>query len=270
MNFAAYAIQKRTSVWVIIFLILLGGYLSYTNLGRFEDPEFTIRKAVIITSYEGASSQDVADEVTDPIEAAVQSMQEVKEVTSVSKQGRSEVNVEIELAFSKTKAELEQVWDKLRRKVNDAQRSLPSGAGPSFVNDDFSDVYALFYAITAPGYTNKQLHNYADFLSKELALVDGVAKTALLGERADRIYIEISSERLENLGVTAEQVYQVLKKQNSIPVAGEVKAGSMRLPVIPENAVGSFQQLKDLPLGIGNDGQTVKLQNVANVVRGYQ
>ena len=270
MNFAGYAIQKRTSVWVIIFLILLGGYLSYTNLGRFEDPEFTIRKAVIITSYEGASSQDVADEVTDPIEAAVQSMQEVKEVTSVSKQGRSEVNVEIELAFSKTKAELEQVWDKLRRKVNDAQRSLPSGAGPSFVNDDFSDVYALFYAITAPGYSNKQLHNYADFLSKELALVDGVAKTELLGQRDDRIYIEISSERLENLGVTAEQVYQVLKKQNSITVAGEVKAGSMRLPVIPENAVGSFQQLKDLPLGLGNDGQTVKLHNVANVVRGYQ
>lgn len=270
MNLAAYAIQKRTSLWVIIFLILLGGYLSYTNLGRFEDPEFTIRKAVIITSYEGASAQDVADEVTDPIEAAVQSMQEVKKVDSVSKQGRSEVNVEIELAFSKTKAELEQVWDKLRRKVNDAQRSLPSGAGPSFVNDDFADVYALFYAITAPGYSSKQLHDYADFLSKDLALVDGVAKTALIGEREDRIYIEISSERLENLGVSAEQVYQVLQKQNTITVAGDVQAGTMRLPVIPENAVGSFEQLKNLPLGIGNDGQTVKLQNVATVKRGYQ
>tara|TARA_R110002111_G_C6001497_1_gene373213 strand:+ start:2607 stop:5657 length:3051 start_codon:yes stop_codon:yes gene_type:complete len=270
MSIAAYAIQKRTSLWVIITLILLGGYLSYTHLGRFEDPEFTIRKAVITTSYDGASAQDVADEITDPIEAAVQSMQEVKEVKSVSKQGRSEVNVEIKLAFSRTKAELEQVWDKLRRKVNDAQRSLPSGAGTSFVNDDFSDVYALFYAITAPGYSNKQLHDYADFLSKELALVNGVAKTALIGQREDRIYIEISSERLENLGMTAEQVYQVLKKQNSITVAGEVKAGSMRLPVIPENAVGSFEQLKNLPLGIGSDGQTVKLQNVANVERGYQ
>lgn len=270
MNIAAYAIQKRTSLWVIIFLTLLGGYLSYLNLGRFEDPEFTIRKAVITTSYEGASAQDVADEVTDPIEAAVQSMQEVKEIKSVSKQGISEVNVEIDLAFSRTKAELEQVWDKLRRKVNDAQRSLPNGAGPSFVNDDFSDVYALFYAITAPGYNNKQLHNYADFLSKELALVDGVAKTALIGQREDRIYIEISSERLENLGVTAEQVYQVLQKQNSITVAGEVQAGSMRLPVIPKNAVGSFEQLKTLPLGIGGDGQTVKLENVANVKRGYQ
>ncbi|WP_298447044.1 efflux RND transporter permease subunit [uncultured Marinobacter sp.] len=270
MNLAAYAIQKRTSLWVIIVLILLGGYLSYNNLGRFEDPEFTIRKAVINTSYEGASAQDVADEVTDAIEAAVQSMQEVKEVTSVSKQGRSEVDVEIKLAFSKTKAELEQVWDKLRRKVNDAQRSLPSGAGPSFVNDDFADVYALFYGITAPGYSNKQLHEYAEFLSKELALVGGVAKTALIGQREDRIYIEISSERLENLGVTAQQVYQVLQKQNTITVAGDVKAGSMRLPVIPESAVGSFEQLKNLPLGIGSDGQTVKLKNVADVKRGYQ
>lgn len=270
MNIAGYAIQKSTSVWVMILLILLGGYLSYVNLGRFEDPEFTIRKAVIVTIYEGASAQDVADEVTDPIEAAVQSMQEVKEITSVSKQGRSEVDVEIELSFSKTKAELEQVWDKLRRKVNDAQRQLPSGAGASFVNDDFSDVYALFYAITAPGYSDKQLHDYADFLSKELALVDGVAKTDLVGQRDERIYIEISSERLESLGVSAEQVYQVLKKQNSITVAGEVKAGTMRLPVIPKNAVGSFEQLQNLALGIGDDGQTVKLKNVANVVRGYQ
>jgi len=270
MNIAGYAIQKRTSLWVIILLILLGGYLSYLNIARFEDPEFTIRKAVIITSYAGASAQNVADEVTDPLEAAVQSMQEVKEITSVSKQGRSEVNVEIDLAFSKTKAELEQVWDKLRRKVNDAQRSLPSGAGASFVNDDFSDVYALFYAITAPGYSDKQLHDYADFLSKDLALVDGVAKTELLGQRDDRIYIEISSERLENLGVTAEQVYQALQKQNSITVAGEMKAGSMRLPVIPQSAVGSFEQLRNLPLGIGADGQTVKLQDVANVERGYQ
>jgi len=270
MNIAGYAIQKRTSVWVIIFLILLGGYLSYNSLGRFEDPEFTIRKAVIITAYEGASAQAVADEVTDPIESSVQSMQEVKEVKSVSKQGRSEVNVEIELGFSKTKAELEQVWDKLRRKVNDAQRSLPSGAGPSFVNDDFSDVYALFYAITAPGYSDKQLHDYADFLSQELALVDGVAKTQLTGQREDRIFIEISSERLENLGVTAEQVYQVLKKQNSITVAGDIQAGTMRLPVIPQSAVGSFTQLRDLPLGIGEDGQTVKLKDVANVERGYQ
>ncbi|MGC8121229.1 efflux RND transporter permease subunit [Marinobacter sp. VGCF2001] len=270
MDFARFAIEKRTSVWVIVFLVLLGGYISYMNLGRFEDPEFTIRKAVIITPYEGASAQDVADEVTDPIEAAVQTMQEVKEITSVSMQGRSEVNVEIELSFAKTKAELEQVWDKLRRKVNDAQRSLPSGAGPSFVNDDFADVYALFYAITAPGYTSKQLHEYADFLSKDLALVDGVAKTALIGQREDRIYIEISSERLENLGVTAEQVYQVLQKQNSITVAGDLRAGPMRLPVIPKNAVGSFEQLQNLPLGIGSDEQTVRLKDVATVERGYQ
>lgn len=140
MNIVRYTIAKRTSVWVLIALTLLGGYISYLKLGRFEDPEFVIRQAVINTSYPGATAQEVSDEVTDVIEGAVQTLQELKEVKSVSKQGMSEVTVEIKLEFANSSAELQQVWDKLRRKVSDAQRLLPPGAGASIVNDDFSDV----------------------------------------------------------------------------------------------------------------------------------
>ncbi|MGR6500330.1 efflux RND transporter permease subunit [Shewanella sp. Koi 1] len=189
MDIARYSIAKRTSVWVIICLLLLGGYLSYQQLGRFEDPEFVIRQAVVITPYPGANAKEVADEVTDVIESAVQALQEVKEVKSVSKQGMSEVTVEIDLQFARSKGELDQVWDKLRRKIGDAQRQLPKGAGPAIVNDDFSDVYALFYAVTGPGYSDKQLYDYVDFLSKELALVDGVAKTAIMANRQEEIYL---------------------------------------------------------------------------------
>lgn len=270
MNIARYSIQKRTSLWVIIFLILIGGYISYQKLGRFEDPEFIIRQAVVVTSYPGASSKEVADEVTDVIEKAVQSLQEVKEVDSVSKQGISEVTVEIDLAFSKTKGQLDQVWDKLRRKISDAQKLLPPGAGPSIVNDDFSDVYAQFYAITGKGYTDKQLFDYADFLSKELSLVPGVAKTTLLGEKKERIYIEISSPRLSQLGISAQKVYQVLKAQNLVSVAGDMDAGDMRLAVIPKSAVNDLAQLKQLPLGVGTKGNLITLSDVATVVRGYQ
>lgn len=128
MDIARYTIAKRTSVWVLIALILFGGYLSYLKLGRFEDPEFVIRQAVINTPYSGATAQEVSDEVTDIIEGAVQSLQEVKEIKSVSKQGMSEVTVEIKLEFAGSQAALQQVWDKLRRKVGDAQRMLPPGA----------------------------------------------------------------------------------------------------------------------------------------------
>lgn len=270
MDIARYSIAKRTSLWVIIFLILFGGYLSYQQLGRFEDPEFIIRQAVISTPYPGATAQEVADQVTDVVEAAVQSLQEVKQIKSVSKQGMSEVTVEIQLAFARTNSELDQVWDKLRRKVNDAQRQLPNGAGPIIVNDDFADVYALFYAITGKGYSDKQLYDYVDLLSKELALVEGVAKTAVLANPQEEIYLEFSAEQLASLGVSIEQVLGVIQKQNLVTVAGDITAGKMRLPVIPRQAIDSVDALKTLPLGIGNQGKTLLLQDVARVERGYK
>lgn len=268
MNIARYSIAKRTSLWVIIFLILLGGYISYQQLGRFEDPEFIIRKAVIATPYPGASAREVADEVTDLIERSVQALQEVKEVKSVSSQGMSEVTVEIDLRFAKTSAELDQIWDKLRRKISDAQRGLPKGAGPAVVNDDFADVYALFYAVTGKGYTDRQLHDYVDFLSKELALVNGVAKTAVLANRQEEIYIEFSASKLASLGMTAQQIYAVLQKQNLIAVAGELNTGQMRIPVMPQAAVNSFSALQQLPVGVGQNGKTLALSDVATVSRG--
>jgi multidrug efflux pump subunit AcrB len=270
MDIARYAIDKRLSVWVFIVLLLIGGYISYQSLGRFEDPEFIIRQAVIVTPYPGASAREVADEVTDVIESAVQALQELKEVKSVSKQGLSEVTVEIKLAFSKTRGELEQVWDKLRRKVSDAQRQLPGGAGPSFVNDDFADVYALFYAVTGDGYSDSQLQDYVEFLQQELALIPGVAKTAMLANKTEQIYIELSAERLAMFGVSSEQLFQVLQKQNLITVAGDVLAKDMRIPVIPVVSAGDYEQLRRLPIGVGNQGVVLELGQVARVYRGYK
>ncbi|MFC0047110.1 efflux RND transporter permease subunit [Rheinheimera tilapiae] len=267
MNIARYSMAKRTSLWVLVLIILFGGYLSYQQLGRFEDPEFIIRKAVIATPYPGASAREVADEVTDLIERSVQSLQEVKQVKSVSSQGMSEVTVEIDLRFARTSAELDQVWDKLRRKIGDAQRGLPKGAGPAVVNDDFADVYALFYAITGPGYSDRQLYDYVDFLSKELAMVAGVAKTAVLANRQEEIYLEFSAARLAALGMTAQQLYGVLQKQNLVATAGELSAGQMRIPVRPAAAVDSFAALQQLPVAVGPNGKTLALSDVATISR---
>ena len=270
MNIARYTIAKRTSVWVMIALVLLGGYLSYLKLGRFEDPEFVIRQAVITTPYAGATAQEVSDEVTDVIEGAVQSLQELKEVKSVSKQGMSEVTVEIKLEFAKSSEQLQQVWDKLRRKVGDAQRMLPKGAGQPIVNDDFSDVYALFYAVTGDGYTNKQIQDYVDSLRREIVLVDGVAKVATLAEQQEAIFVEISSERQNKLGVSTQQVLDVLRKQNVVTVAGTIDADEMRIPVIPSSSVRSFEDLKGLQIGVGEDNAVIRLGDIATVTRDYQ
>ncbi len=270
MDIARYTITKRTSVWVLITLILFGGYLSYLKLGRFEDPEFVIRQAVINTPYSGATAQEVSDEVTDIIEGAVQSLQEVKEVKSVSKQGMSEVTVEIKLEFAQGQAALQQVWDKLRRKISDAQRLLPPGAHPSIVNDDFSDVYSLFFAVTGEGFSDKQLQDYVDDLRRELVLVPGVAKTATLGERQETIFVEMSSERMAQFGVSAEKVYQVLQKQNIITVAGSIETNSMRIPVIPNSGINSINDLNNLQVNLGDHNTVLRLGDIATITRGYQ
>ncbi|WP_325892526.1 efflux RND transporter permease subunit [Grimontia sp. NTOU-MAR1] len=270
MDIARYTIAKRTSVWMLIALTLIGGYISYLKLGRFEDPEFVIRQAVIVTPYSGATAQEVSDEVTDVIEGAVQSLQELKEVKSVSMQGMSEVTVEIKLEFAKSSADLQQVWDKLRRKVSDAQRQLPPGAGPSIVNDDFADVYALFFAVTGEGFSDKQLQDYVDTLRREIVLVPGVAKTATLAEQQETIFVEISSERLAEFGVSAERVFQVLQKQNLVTVAGSIETQAMRIPVIPSSSIDSVADLKNLQVAVGDNNTVLRLGDIVNIVRGYK
>ncbi|HCJ4873122.1 efflux RND transporter permease subunit [Vibrio parahaemolyticus] len=270
MDIARYTIAKRTNVWVLIALTLIGGYISYLKLGRFEDPEFVIRQAVIITPYAGATAQEVSDEVTDVIEGAVQSLQELKEVKSVSLLGRSEVTVEIKLEFSKTSDELQQVWDKLRRKVADAQRQLPRGAGPSIVNDDFSDVYSLFFAVTGEGFSDKQLQDYVDSLRRELVLVPGVAKAATLAEQQETIFIEIASDRLAEYGLSVNNVIQVLQKQSVVTVAGNLDNGVMNIPVIPRSSLTSFDDLRNLQVAVGQNNVIVTLGDIADITRGYK
>src|SRR6056297_2954723 len=249
MNLAEYTLRKRTIAWVLCTLLLAGGYLSYQSLARFEDPEFIIRQAVISTPYPGALPAEVADEVTDVIESAVQQLQEVDEITSVSRTGSSLVKVEIAMPFSGTRDELEQVWDKLRRKVNDAQRGLPPGAGPAVVNDDFADVYALFYAVTGDGYTLEQIDDYVEQLEKELLLVPGVARVAKMGALQEAVFVEISASRATQLGIPLPTIYQALQAQNVIEPAGDTRAGTQRVRIAPIGQVDSVAAIRGISLG---------------------
>lgn len=267
MNIAAYTLRKRTIAWLASLLLLVGGYLAYQQLGRFEDPEFVIRQAVIVTPYPGALPAQVAEEVTDAIEGAVQQLQEVKEITSVSTLGQSRVLVEIDMRFARTKDDLEQVWDKLRRKVADAQRQLPPGAGPSLVNDDFGDVYALFFAVTGEGYHLEQIRDYVERLERELLLVPGVARVATLGAPQDAIYVEIAAAKAAQLGVGLEQINQALRERNLITPAGDLRVGPQRVPLSPTGQVDSVEAIGNIVLTGGGD-RVIYLRDVATIVRG--
>ena len=146
MNIAEFSIRNKVSTLVLTVLMVVGGLYSYSGLGRLEDPEFTIKDALIITPYAGATAEEVEEEVSDLIERAVQQLGQLDQVESKSDKGLSTVTVTIKDKYDKET--LPQVWDELRRKVGDMQRQLPPGAGPSIVNDDFGDVYGIFFAIT--------------------------------------------------------------------------------------------------------------------------
>ena len=168
MNIAELSIRKRVITWVLTVLMVVVGLISFDNLAMLEDPEFTIKEAVVLTPYPGASSAEVEEEVTNVIEKAIQQLGQLEWLESRSSRGNSQIKVRVKDRYDK--ATLPQVWDELRRKVNDAQNKLPPGAGPSIVNDDFGDVYGVYVAITGEGYTYKEIYEYANFSSASCSM----------------------------------------------------------------------------------------------------
>ena len=270
MNPAEFAIKNRLISFIVIAASLIGGWLAYQNMPRFEDPEFTIRTAQVLTQYPGASPEEVANEVSEPLETAIQEMQEVEEIRSTSRSGFSEISVDIKYEFSPSKADLQLIWTKLRNKVNDAQGSLPPGATRSIVFDDFGDVYGLYYLLTGDGYSAKELIEYAKALRKELLQVEGVGKVSFGGEQTEAIYVEISRERAAALGVSITNVYSALSTQNAVAPAGAVTLGDQRIEISPSGDIDSVEAIESLLVSTSREGSITYLRDIATVRRDYR
>ena len=270
MNPGIFAMKNRLITMIVILASLVGGWFAYENMGRFEDPEFTIRSAIVITQYPGATPTEVANEVTEPLETAIQQLQEVDEILSTSSAGLSRIEVRIKYRFSPDKASLQGMWTKLRNKVADAQAALPPGTPASIVNDDFGDVYGIYYVLTGEGYSYKELEEYAKKLRTDILSVDGVAKVALSGLQNEAIYVEVSRDRANALGLSINQVYQQLDQQNTVSPAGNVQAGNRRLIVQPTGSIDSVEEIRNLVVSTDTEGTIVYLRDIANVSREYQ
>ena len=269
MNLAELSIKNPLLCSIAMILALVGGYLAYQNMPRFEDPEFTIRVAKVLTHYPGASPEEVMNEVTEPLETALQQLSEVESVESVSTAGKSEISVEIRYGASRTKSDLQLVWTKVRNKVNDAQRNLPPGALHSLVNDGFGDVYGIYYLLTGEGFTPVEMMTYAKDLRRDLLLVDGVAMVRIIGEQEEVIYTEVSQERAAALGVFSNQIYDKLAQQNTVASAGNITLGDERIYVSPTGDISSVEALNNLIIS-STSGSVTRLGEIANIERGYR
>ncbi|MCP4114310.1 MAG: efflux RND transporter permease subunit [Desulfobacteraceae bacterium] len=265
MNPAEFALKNRTFMVVLTILLLGGGILAFEKLGRLEDPTFTIKTALVVTQYPGATPLEVEEEVTDLVEEAIKSMGQVKEIYSTSQEGLSLVYVDMKDEFHKT--QLPQIWDELRRKVNDIQKRLPPGAGPSMVNDDFGDVYGVFFALTGDNYTPAQLKDYAEYLKKELLLCDEVAKIDFWGIQQEAIYIEFERAKLAGLGIPPQLIYQTLHLQNVVEPSGQVDVNTEYMRISPTGEFKSETMIADTLIG-GANGM-VRLGDIATIRRGY-
>ena len=241
MNVAEIAIKNKTVTWFAVVILLLGGIASYVELPQLEDPAFTVKTAVIITHYRGATAEEVELEVTDRIEQGLMEMKEIRYVESMSRPGFSMIRVEMLPEYWSDK--LPQIFDEMRRKVKKMESSLPPGASKPEVHDDYGLVYGLLLAITGDGYSYEQLERYAKDLRKELSTVKGVSRVDFWGLREKVIHLDTSQTQLANLGISEDSIAQTLRNQNMVVDAGAVDVLDHRLRIQP---TGQFQTPRDI------------------------
>jgi multidrug efflux pump subunit AcrB len=266
MDISRQFIDNPVRVWLTLLLLGVGGIFALLNIGRLEDPAFTIKTAVVITQYPGASAEQVEEEVTLPLESALQQLPYLDNVSSISSNGLSQITVNIASRYHSS--ELPQIWDELRRRVGDASRLFSPGVAAPFVNDDFGDVFGFFFAISGKEFTNPELVRYAEQLRRELVLVPGVGKVAIGGAIPEQINIDISLTKMAARGITLNQLSTILSRVNVVSRAGEIASGSESIRLHPTGEFQNIEDLADVIVAPYGSGSATRLRDIATLSRG--
>lgn len=266
MSIAELAIKKSPLTWFFVGCLAIGGIFGFLQLPKLEDPEFVVKEAKIYISYPGASVKEMEDEVTHPIESALQELPYIDRVTSITNPGTVEINFK---ALDKyRKADLKQIWDEVRKKVNDTLDDLPPGVLPPLFLDDYGDVYGLFFGLSGEGYTYKELKDFTDLVKREILLVDGIKKVSIAGIQKEKIYVDIGKAKLKNLGSSYSNLSKILKMQNFVTPSGKLNVGE---EYIRSEVIGKFNSIEDIEnLVISSaGGKLILLKDIGEVKREY-
>ncbi|MEZ9924680.1 transporter [Vibrio breoganii] len=271
INLAEFAIRQRTFVLFFTVLSIIAGLYSYFDLGKLEDPSFTVKTAVVVTLYPGASAEEVEQQVTDTVETKLQEMAELNRLRSLSRPGVSMVFVDLNESLNSD--ELPQQWELLRRKVSDVKLQLPTSAQISIVQDEFSEVYGMLFAIHGTDAAPEELRQYAEELQRRIKAVEGIKKIELHGVQPRVVYIDMPDERLAQYGLSVAQVWSQLNTQNMTFEAGQFAAGQERIRVAQTSEFESLADIQNLIIkgGISELGSgMIRLGDIADVTMGYQ
>ena len=267
MKLVKYFLQKKSVTLLLLVLILAGGLFSYIKMGKLEDAPFTIKQALVLTPYPGASPSEVQSQVTDILEESIQSLSELYYLKTENRAGLSKITVYVK---KETRAdEMQQLWDKLRRKVNDVQSKLPDGAGPSVVNDDFGDVLGVFYGLTGNGHTYRELEDEAKIIKNKLLKVKDVAKVEIYGVQTPTIDVSVSPSVMAQSGITTSDIVRAFEAQNKVVDAGGIDAGQNRLRIESTGNFYSLDDIRNLTI-VSRSGEHFRLADIAQIEESYQ
>ncbi|MCG8581397.1 MAG: efflux RND transporter permease subunit [Bacteroidales bacterium] len=267
MNIPKYALEHKKVIHLMLTLILVVGIGAYFTLGKKEDAPFIIKTAVLTATYPGATPEEVEELVTEVIEREVQAAPGVDFIKSESYYGFSKIFVNLYQHYSND--DMPQLWDELRRKVKYAQDKLPPGASEIGINDDFGDVFGLYFAVTADeGFSYSELRDYANLVKTRLVPIEGVAKVNLFGEQQEVINLEVSSEKLSNLGIHPAQITEALQSQNSLVNTGDILLDDIQIKVKAEGDFRSIEDIQNVIIQTRNEKQ-FRLGDIATISKGY-
>lgn len=265
-NLSDWALHHRSFVWFLLVLSLFAGALSYVNLGREEDPNFTIKTMVIGAALPGASIEDTLKQVTTRIETKLEELDELDYTRSVTTPGQSVVYVE--LVPTTRGPDVPEVWKRVRQMMSDIRHEFPQEFQGFQFNDDFGDVYGNIYAFTSDGFTPRELRDRVELIRKRVAALPAAGKTELLGVQDERIYMEFSTARLAALGLNQQQVMATLATQNAIAPSGVVQDGPERVLVRVGGQFADAESIAAVNLRVGE--RFFNLGDVATITRGYE
>jgi len=267
MKLVKYFLSKKPVTILLLVLVLAGGLLAYVKMGKLEDAPFTIKQALVLTPYPGASPSEVQSQVTDVLEESIQALGELYYLKTENRAGLSKITVYVK---KETRAdEMQQLWDKLRRKVSDVQSKLPESAGPSVVNDDFGDVLGVFYGLTGSGHSYRELEDEAKLIKNEILKVKDVAKVEIYGTQTPTIDISVSPSVMARSGITMADIARAFEAQNKVVDAGGIDVGSNRLRIESTGNFYSLDDIRNLTI-VSRTGEHFRLADITRIEESYQ
>jgi multidrug efflux pump subunit AcrB len=265
-NASAWALEHKSFVGFLMVLLALAGLLSYEQLGRDEDPPFTIKVMVVRAVWPGATAEDTARQVTDRMEKTLQSLQWIDYISSYTKPG--EATLMVQLKDQTPPAAVPDQWYQVRKKIADVRQTLPLGTQGPFFNDEFGDVYAVIYAFTTDGFTYRELRDTVESARSELLRVPNVGKVDLIGVQNEVFYVDFSTRVLAGRGINPDQLAESLRAQNAVSAAGVVETSSDRVAVRVSGQLNTVANIKQLSINV--NGRLVPLRDLATVTRSYE